>query len=81
MIGLTEFELACPSCGNGKMIRTGSLEMLVYRRCSACGFKAKYRRVRITDMGSVAALFLNQEQNTSVAVRVDISSRHEQPPS
>lgn len=81
MNGLTEFELACPSCGNGKMIRTGSLEMLVYRRCNECGFRAKYKRVRITDMGSVAALFLNQGQNGSIVHGVAITLEHEQPPS
>jgi uncharacterized protein (DUF983 family) len=57
-----QFDLMCPACHRGAMVRTGEkVKGIVHRQCTACGFRAKYMRVPITDAQS-ARLVLNRDQ-------------------
>lgn len=63
MTGLIEFELVCPICHQGKMLRTGEkVQGIIHRRCNKCAHVAKYQRFKITDVGSVVELVLKQDQ-------------------
>jgi uncharacterized protein (DUF983 family) len=57
-----EVDLTCPACKQGRMRTYGAAGPMVnYRRCSDCGYTAKYQRIKSSHIAAITVIKVFQD--------------------